>query len=232
MDHPFRSAAVGGFNRQDVLDYLEKTAAENAQKQQELEKQLEQQKQELEQLRRRSGELEEREAIFSRERESMSRELEQTKGVLQDIRQREKAQSEELTQLRQERDRLRARVAALEPDAAAYAAVKDRTAGMELQAHCRAHAVQEQADQQARQVRRQMEQWLRQVQQEYEQLRSQVESTVSHAAGELDKVGKCLQRVNELMEQQEVALEALSQAYAETDRERVNAPMPIPEEES
>ena len=55
MDHPFRSAAVGGFNRQDVLDYLEKTAAENAQKQQELEKQLEQQKQELEQLRRRSG---------------------------------------------------------------------------------------------------------------------------------------------------------------------------------
>ena len=38
--------------------------------------------------------------------------------------------------------------------------------------------------------------------------------------------------VNELMEQQEVALEALSQAYAETDRERVNAPMPIPEEES
>ena len=118
MDHPFRSAAVGGFNRQDVLDYLEKTAAENVQKQQELEKQLEQQKQELEQLRRRSGELEEREAIFSRERESMSRELEQTKGVLQDIRQREKAQSEELTQLRQERDRLRARVAALEPDAA------------------------------------------------------------------------------------------------------------------
>ena len=130
MDHPFRSAAVGGFNRQDVLDYLEKTAAENAQKQQELEKQLEQQKQELEQLRRRSGELEEREAIFSRERESMSRELEQTKGVLQDIRQREKAQSEELTKLRQERDRLRTRVAALEPDAAAYAAVKDRTAGL------------------------------------------------------------------------------------------------------
>ena len=42
MDHPFRSAAVGGFNRQDVLDYLEKTAAENAQKQQELEKQKKQ----------------------------------------------------------------------------------------------------------------------------------------------------------------------------------------------
>ena len=143
----------------------------------------------------------------------MSRELEQTKGVLQDIRQREKAQSEELTQLRQERDRLRARVAALEPDAAAYAAVKDRTAGMELQAHCRAHAVQEQADQQARQVRRQMEQWLRQVQQEYEQLRSQVESTVSHAADELSKAGRCLDQLNQMLGEQEVALEAVSQEY-------------------
>ena len=224
MDHPFRSAAVGGFNRQDVLDYLEKTAAENAQKQQELEKQLEQQKQELEQLRRRSGELEEREAIFSRERESMSRELEQTKGVLQDIRQREKAQSEELTQLRQERDRLRARVAALEPDAAAYAAVKDRTAGMELQAHCRAHAVQEQADQQARQVRRQMEQWLRQVQQG-----SQVESTVSHAADELSKAGRCLDQLNQMLGEQEVALEAVSQEYLDSDPEKVPAPVPLEE---
>ena len=36
MDHPFRSAALGGFNRQDVLDYLEKMSAENAQRQQEL----------------------------------------------------------------------------------------------------------------------------------------------------------------------------------------------------
>ena len=36
MDHPFRSAAFGGFNRQDVLDYLEKTSAENGLRQREL----------------------------------------------------------------------------------------------------------------------------------------------------------------------------------------------------
>ena len=92
MDHPFRNAALGGFNRQDVLDYLEKTAAENTQKQQELEKQLEQQNQELEQLRRRSGELEEREAIFGRDRDSLTRELEQAKVALQESQEREKAQ--------------------------------------------------------------------------------------------------------------------------------------------
>lgn len=229
MDHPFRNAALGGFNRQDVLDYLEKTAAENAQKQQELEKQLEQQNQELEQLRRRTGELEEREAIFDRERETLNRDLEQTKEVLQASREREKTQGEELSQLRKERDRLRERVAALEPDAAAYAAVKDRTAGMELQAHCRAHAVQEQADQQARQVRRQAEQWLRQVQQEYEQLRSQVEATVSHAADELNKAGRCLDQVNQLLGEQEVALEAVAEDYLSGDPDKVPAPTPLKE---
>ena len=40
MDHPFRSAVFGGFNRQDVLTYLENTAKESAQRQAELEKKL------------------------------------------------------------------------------------------------------------------------------------------------------------------------------------------------
>ena len=223
MDHPFRNAALGGFNRQDVLDYLEKTAAENTQKQQELEKQLEQQNQELEQLRRRSGELEEREAIFGRDRDSLTRELEQAKAALQESQQREKAQGAELNQLRQERDRLRARVAALEPDAAAYAAVKDRTAGMELQAHCRAHAVQEQADQQARQVRRQMEQWAR-------QWACSSIPAVSHAADELGKAGKCLDQINQLLGEQEVSLETVAQEYLDSDPDKVPAPVPLKEE--
>ena len=41
MDHPFRTALMGGFNRQDVLDYLEKMSAENSQRQQELQHKLE-----------------------------------------------------------------------------------------------------------------------------------------------------------------------------------------------
>ena len=220
MDHPFRNAAVGGFNRQDVLDYLEKTAAETIRKQQELEKQLEQQNQELEKLRGRVSELEEREAIFQRDRENLSRELEQAKGDLRDIQELEQLQEEELGQVRQERDRLRERVAALEPDAAAYAAVKDRTAGMELQAHCRAHAVQEQAEGQVRQIHRQMEQWLRQVQGQYDELRSQVEATVSHAADELGKAGRCLEQVSRLMGEQEVTLESIAREYRDSAPEQ------------
>ena len=41
MDHPFRSAALGGFNKQDVLTFLEEQAKQTAQAQQQLQEQLE-----------------------------------------------------------------------------------------------------------------------------------------------------------------------------------------------
>ena len=47
MDHPFRSAAVGGFNRQDVLSFLETQSKQTAQVQQELQTQLEEARERL-----------------------------------------------------------------------------------------------------------------------------------------------------------------------------------------
>ena len=122
MDHPFRSAAFGGFNRQDVLDYLEKTAAENAQKQQELQRCLEEAEEDRRKLASQESDQEERVTILNRDRESLSQQLEQVKAVLEASREREEAQSRELEELRRERDSLRRRVAELEPGAAAYTA--------------------------------------------------------------------------------------------------------------
>ena len=72
MDHPFRSAAFGGFNRQDVLDYLEKTAAENARKQQELQRRLEEAEEDRRKLASQESDQEERVTILNRDRESLS----------------------------------------------------------------------------------------------------------------------------------------------------------------
>ena len=66
MDHPFRSAALGGFNRQDVLDYLEKMSAENAQRQQELQQNLEAAEEERRQLAAKTAEQEEQLSILHR----------------------------------------------------------------------------------------------------------------------------------------------------------------------
>ena len=215
MDHPFRSAALGGFNRQDVLDYLEKMSAENAQRQQELQQNLEAAEEERRQLAAKTAEQEEQLSILHRERDSLSQQLEQAQQAL--------AAS-------QDRDSLKARVAELEPEAAAYEAVKERTAGVELEAHCRAQNILDQANGQAKDLRRSMEQWMGRVEREYDVLRSEVESTVSHAADQLEKANKCLDRMTALLSDQDVALEALSQAYDNTDPEKVPAPVPLNED--
>ena len=121
-------------------------------------------------------------------------------------------------------------MAELEPEAAAYEAVKERTAGVELEAHCRAQNILDQANGQAKDLRRSMEQWMGRVEREYDALRSEVESTVSHAADQLEKANKCLDRMTALLSDQDVALDALSQAYDNTDPEKVPAPVPLNED--
>ena len=230
MDHPFRSAALGGFNRQDVLDYLEKTSAENAQRQQELQQKLEAAEEERRQLSAKTTEQEEQLAILRRDRDQLKEQLEQVQQALNSSQAREEAQEEALAALRQERDTLKSRAEALEPDAAAYEAIKECTAGVELEAHCRAQNVLNQADAQAKELRRNMEQWIGRVELEYDALRSEVESTVSHAADKLEKAGKCLEQITALLADQDVALEALSQAYDHTDPSKVPAPVPLQED--
>ena len=230
MDHPFRSAALGGFNRQDVLDYLEKTSAENAQRQQELQQKLEAAEEERRQLSAKITEPEEQLAILRRDRDQLKEQLEQVQQALNSSQAREEAQEEALAALRQERDTFKSRAEALEPDAAAYEAIKERTAGVELEAHCRAQNVLNQADAQAKELRRNMEQWIGRVELEYDALRSEVESTVSHAADKLEKAGKCLEQITALLADQDVALEALSQAYDNTDPSKVPAPVPLQED--
>ena len=41
MDHPFRTAVFGGFQREDVLNYLAEQAKQNQRQREELERQLE-----------------------------------------------------------------------------------------------------------------------------------------------------------------------------------------------
>ena len=217
MDHPFRSAALGGFNRQDVLDYLEKMSAENSQRQQELQHKLEALEEERQKLSAKMEEQERLVASLRRERESLNQELDQVKQALTVSLDREETQRGELIALRQERDELIAKVEVLEPDAAAYAAVKERTAGVELEAHRRAQSVLNQANDQAQELRRSMEQWMGRVEREYDSLRSQVEATVSHAADKLEKAENCLEQMTALLADQDVALEALAQAYDSTD---------------
>ncbi|MGE4277744.1 MAG: hypothetical protein AB7E30_11305 [Lawsonibacter sp.] len=230
MDHQFRSSMFGGFNRQDVLAYLENASKEAAQRQQELQQNLDEARNTMSRQDADLAEQQEQLNRFRQENEELRAQLEQTNIALSSSRTECSQRAGELEQARREAEEYRAKIAALEPDASAYAAIKERTAGVELEAHRRAQTVQEQAEQQARQLHRQMEQWMQKVEREYDTLRSQVESTVSHAADELEKAGKCLEQVTILMEERDIALETMAQTYTAPDPAKVAPPMPLSEQ--
>lgn len=230
MDHPFRNAVVGGFNKRDVLDFLGEQADQATRVQWELQNELAGVRKELEALQSEhsglSGQLDqarqELEAI-GQERDELSARLEESGRELAGSQARVQELARELEETRRELEALR-------PDAQAYAEVKERTAGVELEAHRRAKAIQETAERDAQKLRRQTEQWLQTVERKYGDLSSQVESTVSHAAGELEKVGAALEQLNELMDSQGGALKDVRRAYAAAAPGRVEAPMPLDEE--
>ena len=73
MDHPFRNAAFGGFNRQDVMTYLEEQAKQNQQQREELERQRDEANGQCESLRQAQ--------------EDLRRQLEESRRELEDLRQ-------------------------------------------------------------------------------------------------------------------------------------------------
>lgn len=245
MDHPFRSATFGGFNRQDVLTYLSSTAQEAAQRQQELQQQLEEagdavakRGAALVDLQRQVDTLQDErkelcaqldqvnaELTASRSREEqLERQLEQARREAESLKEQAHQKMEELReQSRREQEALQARLALLEPDAQAYTAIKDRTAGIELAAHRRAQAIQVQAEEEANQLRRQVAQWMGKLEQEYGVLRSEVQMSVSRATEQLLQAEQDLAQVTALLDAQKLELESAVQAASAPDEDALAA---------
>ena len=199
MQQQFRSAVFGGFNRQDVLTYIETAARTHAEELEALRVELEQMKADLEEARSRavSAQAEsERLAPRAAQMEKSTAELEEKRSGLA-------AAERELKELR-------AKVAMLQPKADAYEAVKDKTAGIELEAHQRARQVVAEAQKEADALRVQTEQWLAKVRGSYERLRTDVEASITHTAGELERAGKAVADLNREFRDHDAAMQALS----------------------
>lgn len=242
MDCQFRNAAFGGFNRQDVMEYLERTAREHGDAVRSLQDSLSAARQEgsaltdqLEQAEARGRELEVKlersraECIAAQKQaQSQAQELEERTGRLEQEKEELRLL---LAQAEAERDKLCRQVEQLEPDALAYAAVKERSAGIELDAHRRAQGIVDEAGRQAKALHQQTDQWLGRVGQKYGDLRGQMDAAMTAAAGELDKVRQLLEGVSQSLAQQDAALDELTKSYTESSQPRVPAPMPLNEAE-
>ena len=214
----FRSAAFGGFNKQDVLNYIESNTKENAARLEALQK-------ELDEVKGAKATLEGEKAELTAKLESTSAELEEAASTLEWANTEMEKKDSRLTELEGENTTLKARVAELEPDADAYHKVKDRTAGIELEAHCRAQAAEAAAQEHIKKSKAELEQWVLKVQAGYDRLRTDVDATISHADGELERVSKTLQGISGEFATHDAELEQLLKDYREADGP--HAPMPL-----
>lgn len=163
MENTFKSSVFGGFNRDDVIRYIEKTALESKQ-------QLESLEQESDGLCRENAELRDKLAAAERERDQLAESYDTASGAQEALKKGLTAAQETITELRaqledttqkaafaqKEHERLRAaqkaeheremkklqeELAALRAQAEEYGRVKAHIADIELSARERADAL-------------------------------------------------------------------------------------------
>ena len=183
-NYPIKSVTFGGFDKQDVIRYIEQTAAA----QQTLQT-------ENENLRNQVADLSAELSALRAQISSLSAERDQ----LQETLSQESASRQQLETLKPLEDE----VARLRPDAEAYAQFRERIGAIECEARKRA-ADLEQA------TINQLQKTVDLFREQYQTLMSTFESTASHVNGELRKVEVNLTQLPRAMDQAGTELNELA----------------------
>ena len=184
MESSFRTAVFGGFNRQDVTEYISRTAREHSERLEQIEKENTDLRAQLERMRELEGELE----ALRRDYENAAQELAEEKAAReQDRRQLEEsaARTEKLEQLRQEAEE--------------YSDVKEHIAGIELEARRRAddlldaaraqsNAMLEEAGKRIRELQSAASGELGELYEQYQRLTDSLQTAADHVSGELRRM--------------------------------------------
>lgn len=194
-EYHFRTSALG-FNRTDVLGYIEAVHKDHAAHLQSLKKDLERERSQRSQVEEQGSLATEEAAAAGKDaqrcREELERaleELRQAQSQREELRLRLQAVQADLAALQEAADRMA-------PAAKAYEALKEKAATIELDAHNRAQVIVKQGEEDAAAVRCRTAEWLRQVESSYARLRSDVAATLSTASTQLERTVRSLDGVN------------------------------------
>ena len=187
-NYPIKSVTFGGFDKQDVIRYIEQAAQQAAAAQQTLQT-------ENEDLRKQVTDLSAELSALRTQVSSLSAE----RDHLQETLSQESASRQQLEALKPLEDE----VARLRPDAEAYAQFRERIGAIECEARKRA-ADLEQA------TINQLQKTVDLFREQYQTLMSTFESTASHVNGELRKVEVNLTQLPRAMDQAGTELNELA----------------------
>lgn len=195
-NNTFKSVTFGGFAKQDVIDYIEKTARENATVQEKLQQENEGLQSSNTMLNQQVEELKNQVDALMAETEQLRRELD-----------RERTVRLEVEPCKDEAARLAAEVERLRPDAEAYAQFREQIGAIECEARKRA------ADLESATVSR-LEYVANAFRGQYQSLMTAFESTAAHVSGELRKVEVNLAQLPRAMDQAGAELKELETVFS------------------
>ena len=198
----FRTATFGGFQKQDVMNYLERSAKEHAEKLAALQKELAEEK-----LARAEGE--DRAAAQELRLAALEEENRRLAGQLSDKEERLRQVEGEREDLRTLSDQLQDQLDKVLPAATAYEAVKDRTASIELEAHGRAQAIEREGRERAQRHQEQVKDWFAKTRQAYDRLRTDLSAATAQLTQELDRAGQGIRDLTAGLTDRDAALDAI-----------------------
>lgn len=221
----FRTATFGGFQKQDVLNYIESANQEHREKLDGLTRELEEAQKARTALEEENAQAKEQVQAGEETVRQLESQLEEARNEAEDLKSRLGDAETELERLRAALAEAEGKLAQAEPAAKAYEKVKDRTAGIELEAHCRAQAVQAEAEERVEKTRQDLVQWLDKVRKSYDELRTDMDATISHTSGELERVRTTLEEITNRFCAQDERLEKMMQSCI--GEHKVPDPLPL-----
>jgi len=214
-DIQFRTATFGGYQKQDVLNYLESHTREQTEKFSELQKKLDFSE---------AVRAETEEALAAKESEigRLTSENDQRTAALTEAQTKLAEAEAKLADLTVQVDELSAQVrelsaqvANLTPNAKAYEGLSDRIAGIELSAHSRAHTIEAGAERKVKQMKDDAENWLGQLQSAYEQVKADLNAGFSCIGEELLALEARLGAIPKEMDDYDTALQEMKRRAGE-----------------
>ena len=176
----FRTALCG-FNRRDVQQYIEQSAAAHKQELEELQQRLDQAEERGRELAAALSGAESEKSGAAAEEAKVRASLETSTRTLAKLRGELSQTESKLAVARKELERLQNQVGTLEPMAESYAQLKDRVATVELDAHRRAQDTVDGARAEAERIRADAQKWLDGVLEQYSRLRQGMDGLVAQA---------------------------------------------------
>ena len=204
-NYPIKSVAFGGFDKQDVVRYIEQAAETAAAAQTALQAENDALRTKTEALQSELAAVRSQLAELTARHEALQAEYTRETAARQAL--------EPLKPLEDENSRLKAEAEALRPDAQAYAQFRERIGAIECEARKR-------ADDLERATVLQLQQTLDLFRQQYQTLMSTFETTASHVNSELRKVEVNLSQLPRTMDRPGAELNELAQRLEQIKQEK------------